>query len=82
MSEKIQATIAVTRRVWLTSIVEMPKADYDRLQAALRSGSLSQVKAAEKELNQKVDPRDWQDDELDDLLEFEEYKEEEGGDDV
>ena len=68
----MKALIRVTRRTEYASIVEMPQEKYDQLRAAL-DGDRAEQKAAEKTLNGMIDTRDWQDDDLLDVEEFEPF---------
>lgn len=73
----MKAIIRVTRKTEYASIVDMPQKKYDELQAALESGNRLERKMAETKLNSMIDTRDWQDDELLDVEEFEPFKESE-----
>lgn len=66
----MKATITVNRTVTYSSIVEMTEEEFTRLDNMLESDNREQIRQAEKELNEKVDVNDWQDDRLDDLLDF------------
>jgi hypothetical protein len=70
----MKVTISVTRKTQYSSIVEMDEATFKRLDAALDSGDRAERKKAEQELNNLIDVSDWQDDELDNLDEFCEFK--------
>lgn len=71
----MKALIKVIRKTEYASIVEMSQADFDRLQKSYSKGSRLEQMKAEKELNGLIDTRDWQDDELESVDEFEEFKE-------
>ena len=74
----MKAIIRVTRKTEYASIVEMPQEKYDALQAAFKSDYRVERKNAEKTLNGMIDTKDWQDDDLLDIEEFEPFKEDEG----
>jgi len=69
----MKALIRVMRRTEYASIVDMPQEKYDRLQAALQSDDRVERKNAEKTLNGMIDTRDWQDDDLLYVEEFEPF---------
>ena len=74
----MKAIIRATRKTEYASIVEIPQEKYDRLKAALESYDRRERKNAEKTLNGMIDTKDWQDDYLLDIEEFEPFKEDEG----
>ena len=74
----MKAIIRVTRKTEYASIVEMPQKKYDQLQAALESYDRVERKNAEKTLNGMIDTKDWQDDDLLRIEEFEPFKDEDG----
>lgn len=72
----MKAIISVTRKTEYSSIVEMDESKFKVLQAGLESRDREVRKAAEKEANGLININDWQDDELDSVEKFEEFKEE------
>jgi hypothetical protein len=72
----MKALIRVTRRTEYATIVEMPQEKYDNIKAALDDDDRVVVKDAEKTLNRLIDVKDWQDDELLNIEEFEPFIEE------
>lgn len=70
----MQVIINVTRTVEYCSIVEMPESEFNRLREELDSDDRKRIKAAETEINEKVDVHDWVEDDFEYLNEFEEYK--------
>lgn len=72
----MKATITVIRKTEYSSIVEMPEEKFKDLQSRLGSRDRSVHVQAERDLNKLIDVRDWQDDELDSVENFEEFKEE------
>lgn len=66
----MKVLITVTRRTRYTSIVDMTKADYDRLGEGLDDYD----RKAEEEVNSLINVNDWQDDSLDHVDQFEPYK--------
>ena len=72
----MKALIRITRRTEYATIVEMPQEKYDKLKAALDDDDRVVVKDAEKTLNRLIDVKDWQDDELLNIEEFEPFIEE------
>lgn len=71
----MKAIIRVTRRTEYATIVEMTRKEFDAYCERLE-GSYKDSKKAGEELNRKIDVKDWQDDEFDNIDEFEEVKEE------
>ena len=66
----MKALIRVRRNTEYASIVEMTQADFDKFNRDLDAGGRTQDDA-ERQLNRLIDPDDWQDDELDYLIDFE-----------
>lgn len=66
----MKVIIRVVRKTEYASIVEMDKLTFDRLKLEL-DGNLQSVKKAYKDLNRRIDTKDWQDDDFDSLEEFE-----------
>ena len=64
--------IRVTRSTEYASIVEMTQEKYDELQTAIAGGGAAR-RDAEKRLNRMIDVKDWQDDSLDSVDEFEPF---------
>ena len=71
----MKALIRVTRRTEYASIVEMSQEEFHKLTAML-DGDRTQRREAEKTLNRAIDVRDWQDDNLESIDEFEPFVEE------
>lgn len=65
----MKVLIRVIRETEYASIVEMDKAAYDQLQKDLE-GSPKERMLAEKDLNGRIDVKDWQDDCLRSVEEF------------
>lgn len=74
----MKVIISVIRKTEYTSIVEMDEAKFNRIRDGLnasRRTDRATVRLAEKEANSLIDTKDWQDDDLDSVEQFEEYKE-------
>ena len=71
----MKALIRVTRRTEYASIVDMSEDEFAKLNAMLE-GTREQRREAEKTLNRAIDVRDWQDDDLESIDEFERFVEE------
>lgn len=71
MSDKVQVLITVKRNTTYSSIVEMPRSEYDRISKKLDSDDYSTQSDGEVEANNLIDVDDCQYDELDQLMEFE-----------
>lgn len=65
----MKVLITVTRRTTYSSIVEMPKTEFKRLDKALEAGD----RDAEEKVNSLIDPNDWQDDSLHHVEDFKPY---------
>lgn len=73
----MKVLISVVRRTTYTSIVEMSKEEYNRLNKSLDSDDFKKRNEAEETANSLIDVKDWQDDDLSDLLTFEPFVERE-----
>lgn len=71
----MKVTISITRRTRYSSIVEMDEETFKRLDTALDSSNWTERRKAEKELDELIDPEDWQGDDFDSLDDFYEYEE-------
>lgn len=72
----MQVTLSLTRKTQYSKIVEMEESKFKKLESALDGVDRGARREAEKELNRMVTEKDWQDDDLDSVDEFEEFKEE------
>ena len=68
--------INLRRATDYAKIVDIPEEKFNELVAALDHGDRKEARQAEEEINNMVGPDDWQDDNLDCIWDFEEYKEE------
>ena len=66
----MKVVITVTRRTTYSSIVEMSKEEFKRLDVGLKNDE-----GVEAEIDDLIDTRDWVCDTLDDIEEFKPYKE-------
>jgi len=66
----MKVLITVTRRTQYSSIVEMPEAEFQKLDAALESSDKVERHRAEEKVNRQIDVEDWQDDELHSVDDF------------
>lgn len=71
----MKAIVTVKRITTYSSIVEIEPEKFAKLQSELDSGDWKTRRAAEKDVNRLIDVHDWQDDELDSIEQFEEFKE-------
>ena len=63
----------VMRKTEYATIVEMSEEHFKALRTGLESTDRPVRRLAEKEVNKLIDVRDWQDDDLDSIEEFEPY---------
>lgn len=70
----MKVKISVVRRTEYCSIVEMTPERFRELDAALDSDNRKDRILARKAVNELIDVKDWQDDELDSIDEFEELE--------
>lgn len=68
----MKAIITVIRETEYTKLVEIEKAEFERIKKDLESGNLIARENAEKKVNKMVGPDDWSDDTLLRVDEFEE----------
>lgn len=65
----MKVIITINRITEYSSIVEIDRATYDRINKDLDGGRM-EINRANKELNRMIDVKDWQDDEFHSLEEF------------
>lgn len=70
----MKVIISVTRETQYSSIVEMTNEQFDQFQSDLDGSDHKKRSVAEKKLNRLIDVKDWQDDSLTSLDEFEKLK--------
>lgn len=69
----MKVIIRVVRKTEYASIVEMDNVTFDNLKRDLDGGRVERMRA-EKDLNRRIDVKDWQDDDFDSLEEFDPLK--------
>lgn len=71
----MKVKITVNRITTYSSIVEMTQKEFKAIESGLHSSELKDRVEARKKCNHLIDTRDWQDDDLDSVEEFEKFKE-------
>lgn len=69
----MKVIITVIRKTRYTSIVEMPEATFARIENDLEYGSRVERNKAQKDCNNAIDNKDWQDDDLESVEDFEPF---------
>lgn len=71
----MKVLISVIRKTQYSSIVEMDESTFKRIGKGLDAPSRVERESAEAEANRRIDTKDWQDDELYSVDQFEPFKE-------
>lgn len=70
----MKAIITVIRRTEYSSIVEMTEEEFSKLTHDIDEGTRAEANWAERELNKRIDVKDWQSDEFESLEDFERFE--------